>query len=261
MGKSWYSCCSHHNIGHFFLSCQPPPWTCQCHLWSNTWERLVQLLHNLCFWCPDTSFRWYAPQLFIISIFSCVSSSYMWVPVIVSSCNINSYYSRSYSTVLCTAGSGDGWHFQSFTFSWCWCHWLWCHTEWQYMDVDIEVLSDGGNIQCVSHSSMPMQSPALALSSLLSMIEYATKPVLTDIAKHHNVQIVQLPLETNQEVLHTLITFHLSNGDCANSDADGCRQVITSFCIEPDILSVLTKFTFQIQILSSILHLVRLWPL
>ena len=117
------------------------------------------------------------------------------------------------------------------------------------MDVDIEVLSDGGNIQCVSCSSMLTQSPALALSSLLSMIEYATNPVLTDIAKHHNVQ---LPLETNQEVLHTLITFHLSNGDCTNSDADGCRQVITSFCIEPDILSVLTKFTFQIQILSSI---------
>jgi hypothetical protein len=50
------------------------------------------------------------------------------------------------------------------------------------MDVDIEVLSDGENIWCVSHSSMPMQSPASALSSLLSMIEYATKPLLTDIA-------------------------------------------------------------------------------
>jgi len=69
------------------------------------------------------------------------------------------------------------------------------------MDVDMDVPSDGEKICCVSHSSMPMQSPASALSSLLSMIEYATKPVLTDIAKHHNVQ---LPLETNQEVLRTL---------------------------------------------------------
>ena len=123
------------------------------------------------------------------------------------------------------------------------------------MDVDIEVLSDGENIRRVSRSSTPMQSPASALSNLLSMIEYATKPVLTDIAKRHNVQ---LPLETNREVLRTLIASHLSNGDCANSDADGCRQVITSFYIKSDVLSVLTKFTFQIQILSSILYLVRL---
>ena len=70
------------------------------------------------------------------------------------------------------------------------------------MDVGIKVLSDGEDIQCVSCSSMVMQSPTSALSSLLSMTEYATKPVLTDIAKHHKVQ---LPLETNWEVLHTLI--------------------------------------------------------
>ena len=126
------------------------------------------------------------------------------------------------------------------------------------MDVDIEVLSDGENIRRVSRSSTLMQSPASALSNLLSMIEYATKPVLTDIAKCHNVQ---LPLETNREVLRTLIASHLSNGDCANLDADGCRQVITSFYIKSDVLSVLTKFTFQIQILSLILYLVRLRPL
>ena len=46
------------------------------------------------------------------------------------------------------------------------------------MDVDIKVPPDGENICHVSCSStMLMQSPALALSSLLSMIEYATKPV------------------------------------------------------------------------------------
>ena len=82
----------------------------------------------------------------------------------------------------------------------------------------------------------------------------STKPVLTNIAKCHNVQ---LPLEANREVLLTLIASHLSYGDCINSDANGCRQVITSFCSESDVLSVLTKFTFQIQILSSILYLVR----
>ena len=69
---------------------------------------------------------------------------------------------------------------------------------------------------------------------------------------------MQLPLETNREVLCTLTASHLSNGDCANLDADECRQVITSFYIESDVLSVLTKFTFQIQILSSILYLVGL---
>src|ERR1700678_1083309 len=126
------------------------------------------------------------------------------------------------------------------------------------LDVDTKVFCGGENIRRVSRSSTPMQSPASALSGLLSMIEYATKPLLTDIAKRHNVQ---LPLETNREVLRTLIASCLSNGDCANSDADGCRQVITSFYIESDVLSVLTKFTLQIQILSSILYLVRLRPL
>ena len=82
--------------------------------------------------------------------------------------------------------------------------------------------------------------------------------LLTNIVKCHNVQ---LPLEANWEVLLTLIASHLSYGDCINSDADGCRQVITSFCSESDVLSVLTKFTFQIQILSSILYLVRQQPL
>ena len=53
-------------------------------------------------------------------------------------------------------------------------------------------------------------------SNLLSMIEYVTKPVLTDIMKCHNMQF---PLKTNQEVLCTLIACHLSYGDCANSEA------------------------------------------
>ena len=55
------------------------------------------------------------------------------------------------------------------------------------------------------------------------MIEYVTNPVLTDITKRHNMQF---PLKMNQEVLCTLIACHLSYEDCANSDADGCGQVI-----------------------------------
>jgi hypothetical protein len=75
------------------------------------------------------------------------------------------------------------------------------------MDVDIEVPPDGENICCISRSSTPIQSPASALSNLLSMIGHATKPVLTDIVKRHNVQF---QLETNREVLRTLIASHLS---------------------------------------------------
>ena len=34
------------------------------------------------------------------------------------------------------------------------------------MDVDIEVPPDGENVCCVCHSSMPIQSPASALSGI-----------------------------------------------------------------------------------------------
>jgi len=47
------------------------------------------------------------------------------------------------------------------------------------------------------------------------MIEYATKPVLIDIAKHHNVQ---LPWGINLEMLRTLAVSHLSSGECAEAD-------------------------------------------
>ena len=73
------------------------------------------------------------------------------------------------------------------------------------MDVDVT----GEN----THScrcSLSHQSPACALSCFLSMIEYATKPVLIDmIAKCHNVQ---LPLQfTNLETLRTFVVSHLSS--------------------------------------------------
>ena len=45
-------------------------------------------------------------------------------------------------------------------------------------------------------------SPASLLSSFLSMIEYVTRPVLIDIAKHHEVQ---LPLGINLEMLRLLL--------------------------------------------------------
>ena len=52
------------------------------------------------------------------------------------------------------------------------------------MDVDVT----GENTHSPHCSSSP-QSPTSVLSSFLSMIEYASKPVLIDIAKHHNVQL------------------------------------------------------------------------
>ena len=56
------------------------------------------------------------------------------------------------------------------------------------MHVNMDVDVTGENIHSPRRSSSP-QSPTSALSSFLSMIEYASKPVLVDIAKHHNVQL------------------------------------------------------------------------
>jgi hypothetical protein len=65
-----------------------------------------------------------------------------------------------------------------------------------------------------------MQSPVSALSTLLSMIEYATKPVLTDIVKRHKCNYHWKRIgKCCALLLH--LTYHW-----ANSDADGC---ITSF--------------------------------
>ena len=52
------------------------------------------------------------------------------------------------------------------------------------MHVDVT----GENTHSPHRSSSP-QSPASVLSDFLSMIEYATKPALIDIAKRHNVQL------------------------------------------------------------------------
>ena len=94
--------------------------------------------------------------------------------------------------------------------------------------IDIEVPPDGENIHHVSHSSTPMQSPTSALSSLLSVIGYATKPL--DILP--NITMCNF---------HTLIASHLSYGVLVNSDADGWRQVITSFYIKCYVSSVSNK--------------------
>ena len=82
--------------------------------------------------------------------------------------------------------------------------------------------------------------------------------MLIRLAKNHNVQ---LPSHVSLEVLRELIVFHLSHGDCAESDADACMQIVSSFYVKTDISYVLTKLDFQLQILSSILNLVRMRPL
>ena len=103
-----------------------------------------------------------------------------------------------------------------------------------------------------------LTSPILCsflLSSFLSMIqvEYMTKPLLIDIANCHNVH---LPLRFNLEMLHMLVVFHLSSGECVKSEAVVCMQFVFTFYIQSDVLYMLTKCNFQIQILSSITSLV-----
>ena len=62
-------------------------------------------------------------------------------------------------------------------------------------------------------------------------------------------------------MLRTLVVSHLSSGECAESEADECTQLVSTFYIKSDVSYMLTKCSFQIQILSSITSLVRLRPL
>jgi hypothetical protein len=82
-----------------------------------------------------------------------------------------------------------------------------------HVNMDVDVTGENTHSPCCSSSP---QLPASALSGFHSMIEYATKPVLIDIAKRHNVQ---LPLRINLEMLRTLVVSHLSSGECAESEA------------------------------------------
>ena len=125
------------------------------------------------------------------------------------------------------------------------------------MDIDMDV-DAAGEITHSPRRSVSPQSPASALSGLLSMIEYATMPVLIDIAKRHNVL---LPLRTKRETLRDLVVSHLSSGECAESEAESCMQLVSTFHNQSDVSYVLTKYNFQIQILSSITNLVRSRPL
>ena len=128
------------------------------------------------------------------------------------------------------------------------------------LDIDVEISgsSDRRHVSPSRSLTHGMNSPATALNSLLSMIEYANKPVLINLATQHNVQ---LPSEYNIDELRTLIASHLSGGDCIDSKGEDCMQLVTSFCNKSDAPCVFTKLSFQIQILSSILHLIRLRPL
>jgi hypothetical protein len=62
-------------------------------------------------------------------------------------------------------------------------------------------------------------------------------------------------------MLRTLVVSHLSSGECAESEADACTQLVSTFHIQSDVSYMLTKHSFQIQILSSITSLVRSRPL
>ena len=73
--------------------------------------------------------------------------------------------------------------------------------------------------------------------------------MLLDLVKHHNVQLSSK--KENLTELRVILTSHLSTGECAESDADGCMQLVTSFYTKSDVLSVLTKPIFQIEISTS----------
>ena len=62
-------------------------------------------------------------------------------------------------------------------------------------------------------------------------------------------------------MLRTLVVSHLSSGECAESEANACMQLVSTFHIQSDVSYMLTKYRFQIQILSSITSLVRSRPL
>jgi len=108
------------------------------------------------------------------------------------------------------------------------------------MHVDMDVDVTGENTHSHRRSSSP-QLPASALSGFLSMIEYATKLVLIDIVKRYNVQ---LPLRINLETLRTLVVSHLSTGECAESEADACTQLVSTFHIQSDVSYMLAKYSF-----------------
>jgi hypothetical protein len=56
-----------------------------------------------------------------------------------------------------------------------------------------------------------VNSPIIAISRLFSTIEYASRLMLLDLAKHHNVQ---LPALAKKDVLGVLATSHSSADDC-----------------------------------------------
>ena len=61
------------------------------------------------------------------------------------------------------------------------------------------------------------------------------EPVLIDIAKRHNVL---LPLRTKHETLRDLVVSHLSSGECAESEAESCIQLVFTFHNQSDVHSI-----------------------
>ena len=102
------------------------------------------------------------------------------------------------------------------------------------MDIDMDV-DNAGEITHSPRRSVSPQLPTSVLSGLLSMIEYASKPILIDIAKHHNVL---LPLRTKHETLRDLVVSHLSSGECAESEAESCIQLVFTFHNQSDVHSI-----------------------
>ena len=74
--QNQYSCISHYVYGHFFVSSQSCWRTHQDHLWFETWQGLVYLLHHINSGCLYTSVGWNLSCFLVFSIFCC---SPLWV--------------------------------------------------------------------------------------------------------------------------------------------------------------------------------------
>ena len=126
------------------------------------------------------------------------------------------------------------------------------------MDIDKDI-SFGRSIQCSSQfSTQDVGSSAKALSHVLSSIEYANKAMLLDLVKLHGIRH---PSKYSIDMLRDLLFSHLSYGECADSASVACTQLAASFCVRNDLYPFTTKVNLQLQILSSILYLVRQRPL
>jgi hypothetical protein len=81
------------------------------------------------------------------------------------------------------------------------------------MDVDVDIPSAGNMFLAIN----TVNSPAIALGLIFSILECANKPMPLNLVKHHKVQ---LPSKSSKDMLRVL----LSSGEC-----DAHEYMVASF--------------------------------